>query len=118
MSIALILCISCVLIFMLFAHEHSYLFIIHYRLQPVRLRDNSNGKLICEFKGRMFFKICLEDTDFVTEGFESPHVYQPLNMKPEHLMVGYIIHLMFFMLYCLYLLRNLIMSHHTAYIYV
>ena len=89
MSTALILCTSCILIHIIYAlHMNIQSIVIHYRLQPVRLKDDSNGKLVCEFKGRMFFKICLEDTDFVTEGFESPHVYQPLNMKPAHLMVG------------------------------
>lgn len=48
------------------------------RLQPVQLRqgnnkkeeDNTNG-LTCVLKHRLFFKICLTNDDFVTEGFDS-----------------------------------------------
>lgn len=58
------------------------------RLQPVRLRerDNSDDKLICELKKRLFFKICLEDSDF--ESKISVGLSQPLNNKPPHLMVS------------------------------
>lgn len=60
------------------------------RFQPARLRDNSKDKLICEFKKRMFFKICLGDGDFVTSGIESKvglGLTQPLNDTPPHLML-------------------------------
>jgi len=41
------------------------------RLQPVRLRENSDESLFCELKKRLFFKLCLEDSDFGTTGIES-----------------------------------------------
>ena len=71
-----------------------YLYAIHndiHRLQPVPLRkEDDKSKVVGEFKGRMFFKLYLKDSDFVGDGLlESPSVVQPLNMKPPHLMVSY-----------------------------
>ena len=66
------------------------MFLYVHRLQSVRLRKEDNtSKVIGEFKGRMFFKLYLKDSDFVSdELLESPSVVQPLNMKPPHLMVS------------------------------
>lgn len=74
----------------------SYLLVLCYlpnildRLQPVQLRENSHDKLNCELKKRLFFKICLHDSDFVTTGIESKlsmGLIQPLNIKPPHIML-------------------------------
>jgi 8-oxo-dGTP pyrophosphatase MutT (NUDIX family) len=67
------------------------------RLQPIPLRDadsnNVNEKdddLTCRFKHRLFFKICLTDADFVTEGFDSKMglgLSQSMNTDPPKLMI-------------------------------
>jgi 8-oxo-dGTP pyrophosphatase MutT (NUDIX family) len=66
------------------------------RLQPVPLRDDSNNvnekddDLTCRFKHRLFFKICLTDADFVTEGFDSKMglgLSQSMNTDAPKLMI-------------------------------
>ncbi len=67
------------------------------RLQPVPLRDGDSNKvnekdddLTCRFKHRLFFKICLTDADFVTEGFDSKMglgLSQSMNTDPPKLMI-------------------------------
>ncbi|KAL7526151.1 hypothetical protein ACHAWF_001650 [Thalassiosira exigua] len=60
------------------------------RLHPVRLHENSNESIFCEHKKRLFFKICLDDRDFFTDGIESKvalGLNQPMNNKPPPLML-------------------------------
>lgn len=61
------------------------------RLQPVRLHGNSKkGLLSCEFKKRLFFKLCLEDRDFVTSGIKSKvsmGLHLSMNENPPPLML-------------------------------
>ena len=67
------------------------------RLQPVRLRNNdSEGdeSLTCELKNRLFFKLCLEDGDFMpadVSNIKPPllGLAKPLNSEPSHLMVSW-----------------------------
>lgn len=65
------------------------------RLQPVQLRsEDSKDNEINEFKNRLFFKICLEDGDFITtddrSSIKTPllGLAKPLNAEPSHLMVS------------------------------
>ena len=64
------------------------------RLQPVRLRsDDTKVNEINELKNRLFFKICLEDGDFITTNDVSSKppllgLAKPLNAEPSHLMVS------------------------------
>lgn len=53
------------------------------RLHPVRLRDEkSKESLFCEYKSRLFFKLSLEESDFVSVGIKS------MNPKPPPLMIS------------------------------
>jgi len=53
------------------------------RLHPVRLRENSDSdkSIFCEFKKRLFFKLSLDEKDFVAAGIES------MNSKPPPLKI-------------------------------
>jgi 8-oxo-dGTP pyrophosphatase MutT (NUDIX family) len=71
------------------------------RLQPVQLRNEEKKKtkngedgddgLACVHKHRLFFKICLTDDDFLTEGIDSKvglGLTQSMNREPPMLMVS------------------------------
>jgi len=61
------------------------------RLQPVRLREDDSSddnRVVGEFKERLFFRLNLEDGDFVSTGLDSSsNVLQSLNKTPPHLML-------------------------------
>ena len=71
-----------------------FCFYMILRLQPVRLRsDDTKVNKINELKNRLFFKICLEDGDFITTNDVSSKppllgLAKPLNAEPSHLMVS------------------------------
>ena len=62
------------------------------RVQPVRLREDDSSddnRVVGEFKERLFFRLNLEDGDFVSTGLDSSsNVLQSLNKTPPHLMVS------------------------------
>mmetsp|Transcript_2226 Transcript_2226/g.4795 ORF Transcript_2226/g.4795 Transcript_2226/m.4795 type:complete len:294 (+) Transcript_2226:36-917(+) len=61
------------------------------RIQPVRLRENSDESLFCEFKKRLFFKLCVEDSDFVGTGTQSMNPNPPsLKLKLSHEHQGFV----------------------------